>query len=56
MADITIDGLGGITQVIFNRPEVRNALTFEMYDKVYDLCTKANTTEKSKRSFLPARG
>src|SRR5258708_39488305 len=48
MAEIIIDHLDGITQVIFNRPEVRNARTFEMYDRVYDLCMKANTNREIK--------
>jgi enoyl-CoA hydratase len=56
MADITIDDLGGITQVIFNRPQVRNALTFEMYDKVYDLCTKANSNREIKAIIFAGSG
>jgi enoyl-CoA hydratase len=48
MADIIIDYSDGITQVTFNRPEVRNALTFEMYDRVYDLCTEANSNRQIK--------
>jgi len=42
MADIIIERNEGITEVKFNRPEVRNALTFEMYEAVYDLCVEAN--------------
>jgi enoyl-CoA hydratase len=45
MADIIIEHRDGIGQVIFNRPEVRNALTFEMYAKVNDICTEANTNK-----------
>jgi enoyl-CoA hydratase len=48
MADIIIDHADGITQVTFNRPEVRNALTFEMYDRIYDLCTEAGTNREIK--------
>jgi enoyl-CoA hydratase len=48
MADIIIDHADGITQVTFNRPEVRNALTFEMYDRIYDLCTEASTNREIK--------
>src|SRR5260370_22697194 len=43
-----LDHLGGLTPVIFHRPEVRNALTFEMYDRVYDLCIKANMNGEIK--------
>lgn len=56
MAEIIIDHLDGITQVIFNRPEVRNALTFEMYDRVYDLCTEANTSREIKAIIFAGSG
>src|ERR1700756_4320632 len=46
MADIIIERKEGITQEKFNRPEVRNALTFEMYEAVYNLCVEANETEE----------
>jgi enoyl-CoA hydratase len=46
MADIIIERKEGIAQVKFNRPEVRNALTFEMYEVVYNLCVEANETEE----------
>src|SRR6201981_3018085 len=48
MAEIIIDHSDGIAQVVFNRPEVRNALTFEMYDRIYDLCTEANANREIK--------
>jgi enoyl-CoA hydratase len=48
MAEILIDHSGGITQVIFNRPEVRNAFTFEMYDRIYDLCEEASKEREIK--------
>ena len=40
--DIVIEQRDGVAEVKFNRPEVRNALTFEMYEAVYDLCAEAN--------------
>src|SRR5246127_2055481 len=46
MADIIIERKEGITQVKFNRPEVRNALTFEMYEAVYNLCVEATETKE----------
>jgi enoyl-CoA hydratase len=48
MADILIEHSEGIAQVIFNRPELRNALTFEMYDRIYDLCVEANENREIK--------
>ena len=46
MADIIIERKEGIVEAKFNRPEVRNALTFEMYEVVYNLCVEANETEE----------
>jgi enoyl-CoA hydratase/carnithine racemase len=46
MADIKIERKDGIAEVQFNRPEVRNALTFEMYDAVYNLCAEANENDE----------
>jgi enoyl-CoA hydratase len=46
--DIIIQHNDGITEVLFNRPEVRNALTFEMYEKVYEMCEEANRNTKMK--------
>ena len=48
MADIIIERNEGIAKVRFNRPEVRNALTFEMYEAVYDLCIEANESGEIK--------
>jgi enoyl-CoA hydratase len=56
MADIIIDHHEGITEAIFSRPEVRNALTFEMYDKVFDLCTEANTNREIKAIIFAGSG
>jgi len=56
MADIIIDHSDGITQVIFNRPAVRNALTFEMYEQIYDLCTEANTNKEIKVIIFAGSG
>jgi enoyl-CoA hydratase len=56
MAEIIIDHLDGITQVIFNRPAVRNALTFEMYEEIYDLCTKANTNREIRAIIFAGSG
>lgn len=44
--DIIIERNNGIAEVKFNRPEVRNALTFEMYDAVYHLCAEANENDE----------
>jgi enoyl-CoA hydratase len=46
MSDIIIQRNDGIAEVVFNRPGVRNALTFEMYEKVYELCLEANAKDE----------
>jgi enoyl-CoA hydratase len=46
MADIIIERNDGIAELKFNRPEVRNALTFEMYDAVEHLCAEANANDE----------
>jgi enoyl-CoA hydratase/carnithine racemase len=36
--DLLLDRDGRVALVTFNRPEARNAMTFEMYERLYDLC------------------
>jgi enoyl-CoA hydratase len=48
MADIIIERNEGIVEVKFNRPELRNALTFAMYEAVYDLCVEATENKEIK--------
>jgi len=48
IADIIIERNDGIAEVKFNRPQVRNALTFEMYEAVYELCIEANEKKEIK--------
>src|SRR3546814_9764044 len=45
------DGIGVIT---FNRPEVRNALTFGMYEGLADICERA--ADKGDAKALVLRG
>ena len=33
------DGIGRVT---FNRPQARNAFTFEMYERLAEICERAN--------------
>jgi enoyl-CoA hydratase/carnithine racemase len=33
---------GPVTTITFNRPEARNAMTFEMYERLHDLCEQAD--------------
>jgi enoyl-CoA hydratase/carnithine racemase len=36
--DLLLDRDGRVALVTFNRPEARNAMTFEMYERLHDLC------------------
>lgn len=40
--DILFDLRDGIGRVTFNRPQARNAFTFQMYERVAEICEEAN--------------
>src|SRR5919197_3719486 len=40
--DLLVEVKDGIGQVTFNRPQARNALTFEMYERLAQICEHAN--------------
>ena len=42
-AEITDELCDGILWVTFNRPQARNALTFEMYKRLAELCRQMPT-------------
>ena len=41
-SDILFDLRDGIGRVTFNRPQARNAFTFQMYERVAEICEQAN--------------
>jgi enoyl-CoA hydratase len=47
------DGVGRIT---FNRPQARNAFTFAMYERLAEICTRANTDHAIKVLLLRGAG
>jgi enoyl-CoA hydratase/carnithine racemase len=47
------DGIGWVT---FNRPQARNAFTFEMYERLAAICTQANDDKSIKVLVLQGAG
>src|SRR5271156_2617259 len=46
--DILFDLQDGIGRVTFNRPQARNAFTFEMYERLAQICERANNDRAIK--------
>jgi len=47
---------GGIAWLTFNRPEARNAMTFGMYDRLGEICTRINSDDSVKALVLRGAG
>jgi enoyl-CoA hydratase len=47
------DGVGYVT---FNRPQARNALTFAMYERLAEICSKANEDRSIKALLITGAG
>lgn len=47
---------GGIGRITFNRPQARNAFTFEMYERLAEICDLANTDRGIKVLLLRGAG
>ena len=47
--ELLADFSGGILTLTLNRPEHRNALTFEMYQKISEFCQRAGTEHDDQR-------
>ena len=39
-SEILVEQTGRVVTVTFNRPEARNAMTFDMYERLHDLCER----------------
>ena len=37
---LCLDQAGRVAWITFNRPDARNAMTFEMYERLHDLCDR----------------
>jgi enoyl-CoA hydratase/carnithine racemase len=54
--DILIDLRDGIGRITFNRPQARNAFTFEMYERLAQICEQANHDRAIKVLVLQGAG
>ena len=54
--DILFDVRDGIGRVTFNRPQARNAFTFQMYERVAEICEQTNADKSIKVLILTGAG
>jgi enoyl-CoA hydratase len=54
--DLLFEVDGGIGRITFNRPQARNAFTFAMYERLAEICTRANTDRAIKVLLLRGAG
>src|SRR5437764_4690926 len=54
--DILFDVRDGIARVTFNRPQARNAFTFQMYERVAEICQQANRDRSIKVLIFTGAG
>jgi enoyl-CoA hydratase/carnithine racemase len=54
--DLLFESRDGIGRVTFNRPQARNALTFEMYELLAQICHQANNDRSIKILVLQVAG
>ena len=54
--DLLFDVNGGIARITINRPEARNACTFEMYEKLAHACEAVNSDDSARVLILTGAG
>jgi enoyl-CoA hydratase/carnithine racemase len=54
--DLLFESRDGIGKVTFNRPQARNAFTFEMYERLAQICEQANSDRSLKVLVLQGAG
>src|SRR5215212_10544186 len=55
-SDILFDVHDGIGRVTFNRPQARNAFTFQMYERLAEICEEANQDRAIKVLIFTGAG
>ncbi|MCG5211877.1 enoyl-CoA hydratase/isomerase family protein [Streptosporangium sp. KLBMP 9127] len=56
MNELLIDQDGPVLRVVFNRPDQHNALTWAMYDGLYEACALADSSDEIKVMTLRGAG
>lgn len=56
MSDLRVTASGGVLRVVFNRPAARNAITFAMYEGLYDACVQADEDDAVRVLVLTGAG
>jgi len=54
--DLLFDVSGGVAKITINRPEARNACTFEMYEKLAQACEAVNADDSIKVLIVTGAG
>ncbi|MAG70521.1 MAG: enoyl-CoA hydratase [Acidobacteria bacterium] len=52
----TFETIGPLATLTFNRPEVRNAMTWEMYQALFDACEAVDASEEIRTLILKGAG
>ena len=55
-AELTTERRGAVRWVVFNRPEARNALTWNMYDRLLEVCREVNQEAGVRAMVLTGAG
>ena len=55
-SQVLFEHRGSAGFITFNRPEARNAMTWEMYDRLYELCEKVDVDDDIRVIVLRGRG
>ena len=54
--DILAEAKDGVLRIVFNRPQARNAFTFEMYERLATLCGEADADPAIRVILLTGAG
>ena len=54
--DLRVSLSGGVLEVVFDRPQARNAMTFAMYEGLHEACVRADEDEQVRVLVLRGAG